>query len=159
MSRNYKFLFLLIIIPIHMSKRESLRILHIPYVYKSFMFFHMSKKHMPIAHPCLKNKFSVSDNQYPSKCQVEDKSSFLNLLYVKLALPVKKIWKHNFEAKKITSVHQKFQYGRLYATYIWMSCRIRVKDDIVFYFIVWYLVININKKFFEITILLGFIFY
>ena len=68
-----------------MSKRESLRILHIPYVYKSFMFFHMSKKHMPIAHPCLKNKFSVSDNQYPSKCQVEDKSSFLNLLYVKLA--------------------------------------------------------------------------
>ena len=40
---------------------------------------------MPIAHPCLKNKFSVSDNQYPSKCQVEDKSSFLNLLYVKLA--------------------------------------------------------------------------
>ena len=40
---------------------------------------------MPIAHPCLKNKFSVSDNQYPSKCQVEDKSSFRNLLYVKLA--------------------------------------------------------------------------
>ena len=37
------FFFILIIIPIHMSKRESLRILHIPYVYKSFMFFHMSK--------------------------------------------------------------------------------------------------------------------
>ena len=71
---------------------------------------------MPIAYPCLKNKFSVSDNQYPSKCQVEDKSSFRNLLYVKLAegpgVARKKNLKTKFENKILKppmSVHQKFQ--------------------------------------------------
>ena len=85
------------------------------------MLFHMSKKEVvyyahpcPIQYPCLENKFSVSDNQYPSKYQDEDKSSFQNLLYVMLPEEKKiekkiKICLAYVTPRLPTSVHRKIQ--------------------------------------------------